>query len=169
MTNRPAFKGLSWHRDPYYSFFIPIDWHKVAWPDGKQGVIYTPSADELFTLFAVEVRDLEISISADDLDDLSAGFVAGIEALPGVEIESHKHWIRGKLMCLDARYSFDEQGQRRKRWVRQFYHETRQIAMTAQGATVEAFDYWLPMFFEAMMTTKIHNTLPKLDMNAVSF
>jgi hypothetical protein len=100
--------------------------------------------------------------SPDDLDDLKTGFLTGIEELPEAEVESHEQWVRGDLMCLAAKYSFVEQGTRRKRWVRQFYHGTRQIAITAQGATCEIYDYWLPMFYEAMMTTKIHDSIPKI-------
>jgi hypothetical protein len=33
--------------------------------------------------------------------------------------------------------------------------------MMAQGATPEKYDYWLPWFFEAMMTAKVHSTRPK--------
>jgi hypothetical protein len=164
----PKFKGLSWHRNQYYSFFVPIDWQKLDWPDGRSGVIYTPPADDPLTLLAVELRDLGMEISADDLDDLKAGFLAGIEELPECQIETHEHWVEGKLICLMAKYTFAEQDTRRKRWVRQFYHQTRQIAMTAQGATCEAFDYWLPMFYEAMMTTRIHNTMPEPDADMVS-
>ena len=162
----PSFRGLRWHRHQFYSFFVPYEWQRADWPDDREGVIYTPSADDPLTLIAVEVRDLGVAPTPDDLDDLQAGLLAGIEALPDVEVEHHEQWIRGSLMCLEAKYSFVEDGARRKRWVRQFYHETRQIAMTAQGATCETYDYWLPMFFEAMMTTKIHNSIPQLDSDA---
>lgn len=161
--DRPKFKGLSWHRSQYYSFFVPLDWNKSNWPDQRPGVIYAPTTDDPATMLAVEVRDLGTQITPDDLDDLYEGFLDGIKELPACEIESHEHWIRGELIGLEARYTFTDPDIRRKRWVRQFYHQTRQIAMTAQGSSVEAFDYWLPMFFEAMMTTKLHHTMPELD------
>jgi hypothetical protein len=41
-----------------------------------------------------------------------------------------------------------------------YYQDDRQIAITAQGATPDKYDYWLPWFFEAMMTTKIHREKP---------
>jgi hypothetical protein len=135
----------------------------MDWPDSREGVLYTPPNADPHTLLAVEVRDIGIRTTPDDLDDLLEGFLAGIRDLPDCQLESHEHWVRGDLMCLEAKYSYLEQDNRRKRWIRQFYHETRQIAMTAQGATVEAYDYWLPMFYEAMITTKIHNILPEPD------
>jgi hypothetical protein len=157
----PAFKGLTWHRHQYYSFFVPIDWQRHDWPDGREGVLFLPSADDALTVLAVELRDLGLEPTAEDLDDLNAGFLSGIQSLPAATIEAHETWHIGDTMCLEAKYTFTDGDARRKRWVRQFYHETRQIAMTAQGASVETYDFWLPMFFEAMMTTKIHNTFPE--------
>jgi hypothetical protein len=157
----PAFKGLTWHRHQYYSFFAPIDWQRVDWPDDREGVLFVPSADDPLTVLAVELRDLGLEPTPDDLDDLNEGFLSGIQALPDAQIEMQDKWHIGDTMCLEAKYTFMDGDVRRKRWVRQFYHETRQIAMTAQGASVEVYDYWQPMFFEAMMTTKIHNTYPE--------
>ena len=157
---KPSFTGLNWHREQYFSFFIPIDWEKTQWSDGRQGIICSPSKDDNYTLFAVEVNDLGTSLTADDLPYLATGFMDGIKNLPERKIESKKESVTGKLLQLQAKYSFLEDGQTRKRWVRVFYHETRQITVTAQGATVEAYDYWLPMFNEAMMTINVHNTMP---------
>lgn len=163
----PSFTGLLWHRSQYYSFYIPTQWIKSDWPDDRAGVLFSPPDTDPQTLLAVELRDLGIQPTSDDLDDLMAGFLAGIQDLPDCQLETESNWVRGKLMCLEAKYTFRDQDTIRKRWIRQFYHQTRQIAMTAQGATIEAYDYWSPMFFEAMMTTQIHNTLPKPDIEAV--
>lgn len=165
MTNqttkrRPVFKGLRWHREQYFSFFIPVDWSRFNWQDDRQGALYGPSADDAHTIFAVELQDLGFPISDDDLDDLFDGFLTGIQQLPGVEIESSEKRVAGALVSLEAKYTFLENETTRKRWVRVLYHNTRQIAFTAQGATPEIYDYWLPMFFEAMMTAKVHSTLP---------
>lgn len=159
-SEKPAFKGLYWYRDQYYSFFIPLDWHRFDWPDERQGVIYGPSPDEPETVFAVEVKDMGMTVEPDDLEDLSYGFLSAIKQLPAARIESKRKWVAGKMLALEARYTFDENGMRRKRWARVLYQATRQVAMTAQGATEESFDYWLPMFYEAMMTAKVHSTKP---------
>lgn len=159
----PAFKGLTWHRNQYYSFFVPMDWQRFDWPDGREGVLFAPSADDPLTVLAVELRDLGLEPTADDIDDLKAGFYDGIQALPDAHIEAEDFWHIGGTICIEAKYTYTEGDAQRKRWVRQFYHETRQIAITAQGASIEAYDYWLPMFFEAMMTTRIHNVYPELS------
>ena len=159
----PAIKGLTWHREDYFSFFIPRDWHKFEWADERQGVIYGPDQSDPLTIFAVEFQNLGTLIAADDLDILAEGFYESIEQLPGVEIESRKQKVTGKLLELEAKYTYEEQGDTRKRWVRQFYQDTRQIVMTAQGKTPEQYDYWLPLFFEAMMTAKVHYRKPDLE------
>lgn len=157
---RPAFKGLTWYREQYFSFFIPVDWHKVDWQDGRQGIMFIPSQDDVYTLFAVEVNDLGTEITSDDLPYLSKGFFDGIKNLPEHKIESKKESVVGKLVQLQARYTFAEDGETRKRWVRVLYNDTRQVTITAQGHTVESFNYWLPMFNQAMMTINVHSTKP---------
>jgi hypothetical protein len=157
----PAFKGLNSYRDKHFSFFRPIDWVRFDWLDDRQGVLFGPSADDYATLFAVDVKDLETEITTADLDDLFTGFVAGIEQLPDSQIESHQKWVAGAVIGLEAKYSFRENEVVRKRWIRVLYQDTRQIIVTAQGATAADFDYWLPMFYEAMMTFKIHTNATK--------
>jgi hypothetical protein len=127
-------------------------------------VIYGPDPNDPLTIFAVEHQDLGTAITADDLDILAEGFFESIEQLSGGEIESRNQKVTGKLLELEAKYTYEEQGTTRKRWVRQFYQDTRQIVMTAQGETSEKYDYWLPLYFEAMMTAKIHNRKPDLKM-----
>jgi len=156
----PIFKGLNWHREQYFSLFIPNDWHKMQWQDERQGILFVPTQDDALTLFAIEVKDLGTTVTSDDLPYLATGFYDAIKALPERKIESKNEKVTGKLMEVEAKYTYLEDGQTRKRWVRLFYHETRQITVTAQGATAEKYDYWLPMFYEAMMTIKVHNTIP---------
>ncbi len=153
---RPQFKGLSWQRSDNFSFYRPLDWQRFEWQDARQGVLFGPDPDDDATLFAVAVRDLGLRISAEDIDDLEAGFLEGIHRLPDHDVESHERWAAGRLFGLEAKYTFSEAGNTRKRWVRVLHQDTRQITVTAQGATVEQFDYWLPMFYEQMMTFQVH-------------
>lgn len=159
----PAIKGLTWHRSQYYSFFTPMDWHCFTWSDDRQGEIYGPDPNDPCTVFAVDLRDLGTPVTADDLDVLAEGYFGAVERLPEAVIESREQKVSGKLLQLEAHYHFRNQANTCKCWVRVFYHGTRQITMTAQGATPEKYDYWLPMFFEAMMTANVHSTKPKLD------
>ncbi|MBN1284527.1 MAG: hypothetical protein JXB47_03935 [Anaerolineae bacterium] len=133
----------------------------MHWSDDRTGVIYGPDPADPFTVFAVDLKDLGTLVTAADLDALAEGLFGSIERLPASEIETREQKATGKLLELEAKYTFCEQGETRKCWKRVFYHETRQIAMTAQGATPEKYDYWLPLFFEAMMTANVHNVKPQ--------
>ncbi|MBN2502342.1 MAG: hypothetical protein JXB38_16280 [Anaerolineales bacterium] len=159
----PAIRGLTWHRHQYYSFFTPMDWHRFAWPDERLGEIYGPDADDPLTVFAVSVEDMGTRVSADDLGALAEGFFGTIEQLPGAQIELRDQKVVGFQLELEAKYTFVDQNVTRKCWVRVFYHMTRQVTMTAQGATVDKYDYWLPMFFQAMMTAKVHSSKPTIS------
>lgn len=158
---RPVFRGLSWYRSRYFSFFVPSDWHSYRWPDDRQGVLYGPYPDDSSTLLAVELKDLGVAVTADDLTDLQTGFVSGIGRLPGSRLEDQDASVTGDLVMLEARYRFRDESAGRKRWVRVFYHETREISFIAQGEDNE-YDYWLPMFFEALMTARVHTTRPQI-------
>ncbi|MCI0710240.1 MAG: hypothetical protein L0154_08760 [Chloroflexi bacterium] len=161
----PWIKGLTWHRHPYYSFFAPMDWHLFQRPDDVIGVIVGPDPADPLTVFAVTLKDLGTTITPDDLDVIAEGFFGTIEQLPGVQIEHREQKVAGKLLELQTKYSYFENDTPRKCWVRVFYHETRQITMRAQGSTPERYDYWLPMFYQAMMTAKVHKAKPRFDIN----
>jgi len=158
----PTFTGLTWCHEQYFSFFIPIDWRKVDRPDGKQGVIYAPDQNDAHTLFAVQVDDLGTEVTSADLPYLLEGFLGGIRQLPESQIENRTDSAVATLVELEAKYTFLEEGQRRKRWVRVLYHRSRQVTFTAQGGTEKTYHYWLPMFNEAMMTLKVHSTRPTI-------
>lgn len=159
----PAIQGLSWHRDQYYSFYTPIDWHPFAWTDDRQGMIYGPDPNDPATVFAVALKDLGTNITPDDLDVLAETYLEMIKQLPDVHIESYEQKVSGEMLELEAKYTFSESGDTRQCWSRVFYHHTRQITMMAQGATPEKYAYWLPMFFEAMMTAGVHSQKPAFD------
>lgn len=160
--SKPVFKGLSWYRQEYFSLFVPIDWPRNPWPDGRMGIIFSPSSQDTETQLAVEVQDLGFEFAATDKDELMAGFLEGVKALPDVELLEHKDWVVGNLICLEAKYSYLDSESRRKRWTRVFYDQTRQISFLAQGSSPEAFAYWLPMFYEAMMMARVHRQKPSI-------
>jgi hypothetical protein len=162
----PALKGLMWHRDQYYSFFISNSWHKFSWSDHREGVIYCPDLLDPFTLFAVDIKDLCTTITPDDLETLAEGLLENIEKLPERCIEVFNQKVMGTLLELEAQYSFREHKELRKRWVRVFYHETRQVMMVAQGATRQQYNHWMPWFCQAMTTAKTHNIIPQAESSA---
>lgn len=159
----PATQGLLWFREQYYSFFVPYDWHRLICSDYSDVVIFGPDPADPFTVIAVHVDDIGCTVTPDDFDILADGFFDGIEQLPELVMEARDRKMAGTHYELEAKYSFREEGDIRKRWMRVFYYKSWQIAMTAQGATPEIYDYWLPIFFEAMMTARIHSKRPAYE------
>lgn len=157
---RPVFKGLSLHKEPYlgFSFFRPLDWHRFEWTDERQGVLFGPHVADNATLLGVAVQDLDLTVTAADIPALHNGFLDAIRQLPDSQIEWQEQWQVGDLIGLEAKYTFREGEETRKRWVRVLYQDTRQLTVTAQGATVADYEYWLPMFYQSIMTFRIYTT-----------
>lgn len=164
--DKPIFKGLTWQRGEHFSLFVPNDWHEYPWPDGREGRLFRPPQAEAGVILAVEVKDLGFSPQAEDKEALEEGFLEGIKVLEGAVIEEHKSWVVGSLICLEAKYRYVE-GREVKRWARALYHKSHQISFIAQAPSTESFDYWLPMFYEAMMTSRSHDTKPSLQQPAL--
>jgi len=153
----PRYYGMLKHVDEGggYAIWLPTGWHRFDMTDGHQGVIYSPYPDSFDTSFSAEKHTLDYPASKKDLPALREGFKAGLEALPGVEIESEDETVTATLMVLEARFTFLEGEARRKRWVRVVYWGRGQLVMIAQGSNPEEFDHWLPMFYNTMMTVEI--------------
>jgi hypothetical protein len=153
-ASRPRFTGLLLHREPPlgYSFFVPDGWHRVDLLAEGASVRYAPSADDPFTGFSALGRDLGVEIAPRDLRDLRAGFLRGLRQAPRSRVKLLDAAAIGRLITLEAHHTYRDGENVRKRWVRLLYQGTVQVTLVAQAATVEAFDYWLPMFYESMRT-----------------
>ena len=152
---RPSFKGLLVHRDSVigYSFFVPLGWQRLELESAEgSGVVYAPAETEVETSFSAEGRDLGTAVTADDLPALRAGFLQGLRAMPASTLESWEAEAIGSLLTMEARHTFQQGAATRKRWVRLLYQGSAQVRLVAQGASVEAFHYWLPMFYQSMRT-----------------
>ena len=89
------------------------------------------------------------------MDILIEGFEAGINSLQDVQIE-HKNYDKGiHSIILEAKFTFTENGQRRKRWVKSIYLGEANLVLMAQGRTEEDYAYWEGMLYNSMMTYEI--------------
>jgi len=120
--------------------------------EGGQGVMFTPDPEERLTALSVEVRDLATEVTAEDLPDLDKAFLKGLRSVPGSKLEQHEVFQSIFHIGVEAQQSFDEAGQRRRRWIRVLYKGTLQARLIAQGATVEEFDRLRPLFAPCMTT-----------------
>ncbi len=155
--NGPIYQGVRKYVDVEagYALWIPSDWHRFEMTNGHHGAIYSPYPDSFDTSFSAQKNILDYKVTEDDVPLLREGFDAGLASLPGIEIESQDEIVTSTLITLEARFTFLEGEARRKRWVRNVYWGEGQLLLIAQGATPEEFQYWLPMFYNTMMTIEL--------------
>jgi hypothetical protein len=153
----PFYTGVKMHIDKRsgYSLWVPSDWHKLPVRPNFHGMMFSPYPDDINTCLLSEKRRLKYSVKTDEMPVLMEGFVQGINALPDVKIESQEQTFSESINIFDARFSFLEGENRRKRWVRNIYWGNGQLILIAQGRTVEDFEYWLPMFFNSITTCTV--------------
>lgn len=154
---RPVYKGVKGYRDTKGGYVVwhPSDWIQVKLKRPHVGMLFSPYKDDYNTSLLIEKRKLKYKVTKDDIPMLIESFHQGLNALPGVEVESTDETLGDAINVFDARFTFLEGEERRKRWVRNIYWGEGQLIMIAQGRTPEDFDYWLPMFFNSMTTTQI--------------
>lgn len=153
----PVFTGLVVQRDLKYrySFLFPEGWHDYELEsDGGRGRIFAPVADDIATSFSTEARDLGTVVTGEDLPVLREGVLGGLQRLPELTIEKQEDYAIGELVGLEIWFTFRdaEADTIRKRWLRLAYQGQIQVRLIAQGADLAQFDYWLPMFNQAMRT-----------------
>ena len=153
----PRYRGMHKHMDKEegYAFWVPAGWHLFEMTEDYRGVIYSPYADSFDTSFSAYKRQLDYSVDKGDVPALREGFEKGLLALPGVEVEWQNETVTATLITLEARFTFLEEGMRRKRWTRAIYWGDGQLVLTAQGATSDEFEHWLPMFYNTMVTVEL--------------
>jgi hypothetical protein len=155
-TKGPVYTGMTLHpSEGGFAVWLPSDWHKQELKPKHVGWLFSPYPDDINTCLLVEKKKLKVKVNPEDVDVLREGFKQGLLALPGVEIESTDESLSETIQVFEARFTFLEGEERRKRWVRNIYWGEAQLILIAQGRTPEDFEYWLPMFFNSITTTQI--------------
>lgn len=146
-TGRPRFTGIRSYDDPQgrFEFRHPSGWVRSTLDDDLDGIIVRPEPDDEATYFAVWVTRLDVSVVADDLPDLRAGFDDGLGRLADIAVEAGSENTYNNIVRLERTVTFTEDGATRKRRVWGLYADTWQYIVAFQGSTVEEFHYWLPM------------------------
>lgn len=156
MTNEkrpaPTFKGQKkyYNNDEGFAVWLPDDWHKFDMTEGHIGWVFSPYADDFNTSFSVEKNILDFKVVPDDKDLLFEGFLEGIQSMQDAEILESKAQAGKKAVVLEAKFTFTEDGETRKRWVKSMYWGESNLVLIAQGKNVEDYEYWLPMLFISM-------------------
>jgi len=138
-----------------YAITVPTDWRQIPLKPGTVGLMFSPYPDDINTGVWTEKHILKDSVKPADMPLLRTRFEKGIRALPGVEIDKIEASYSDTITVFDAQFSFLDGDVRRKRWVRDIYWNEAELVIVAQGRTVEDYAYWLPMFYNTLMTCNV--------------
>lgn len=157
LLGQPAYTGVTCHVDKRggYLIWLPSDWTEIKLKRNHRGFFFSPYPDDINTSFLIEKHTLKVTVTLEDMDIVREEFHKGVYALPGVEIEALEESLTETVKIFDARFTFLEGENRRKRWVRNIYWGNGQLVVIAQGRTPEDFEYWRPMFYNAILTTQV--------------
>lgn len=153
----PAFTGLKLQEDREwrYYFWYPKSWHAYALDGERNGFLCSPMSQAPTTFFSVEVVPLEVSVQAEDVDDLVAGAQEGLNALSGLQVESSTQSAAGARIEIERVLTFQDGESTRKRRIRLIYDQDRLYSLISQGATAEEYEYWLSMLNYCHLTFEL--------------
>lgn len=143
----PQFTGITRYRHPggHFSLGYPWDWHKERLDQDRDGVMLKPDAKDPHTYVAAWVSTLSTDVTADDLPELRDGFDNGLGTLTELDVlEAHQDTVGGAVE-LTRTVTFREGEHVRQRCIRALYAGRIQLVFVYQGATQEAYAYWLSM------------------------
>jgi hypothetical protein len=155
LPEQPLLKALVAYRNAEWGYSLPRpdEWFQFELAvEGGQGVLFAPDQDDIRTALSVEVRDLGTEVRPEDLPDLERGFLKGLRTVAGSRLRGHESFANEFAIGVSAVQTFDEAGERRKRWVRLLYKGSVQARLIAQGRTVAEFDRLRPVFAPCMTT-----------------
>jgi hypothetical protein len=141
-----------------YQFLYPESWHRFAFTDDREGVLYGPKPDNWATSFGVEAKGLAVEVTKEDLPDLEEGFRQGLASLPECQVTWLVHQQVEPAIIVEAKYIFREDEATRQRRARLVYAGARQFHVFAQGATTEEYEHWrlvLNLMMMSFSTTAI--------------
>ncbi len=158
---RPRFRGVDTYQDPQgrFTFRYPIDWHQFDLEGDREGVMFSPEANNPKTWFSVWISRLDEAVVAEDLEDLRQGVNEGLSELTECHVESKSEDVLGNLIKFDRIFTFQEDGAIRKRRLWILYVDKWLMVLTWQGSSPEEYKYWYPMANYAFMTFNIPEEL----------
>ena len=143
----PQFTGITCYRDPrgQFSFRYPWDWHAARLDEQWEGVMLRPDPADQDTYVAAWVSTLPADVTISDLLELRDGFDSGLARLPQRNVLGAHEDTVGGAVRLERTITFRDGEQTRQRSIRALYAGRTQLVFVYQGATQEAYAYWLSM------------------------
>ncbi len=155
----PRFIGVDTYRDPKgrFAFRYPSNWHKFNLAEKREGVLYSPEAENPQTWFSVWVTDLKEHVVAEDLHVLRQGVEQGLAQLTECTIEQSTDDVLNNLIKFERVFTFRDGDTIRKwrQWLLYVDHWLMVITYQAENST--EYDYWYAMVNQSF----VHFTLPE--------
>lgn len=147
MNQAPAFTGITTYQDPSgrFSFRHPWDWTPDGLDEGRDGVLLLPEEGDARTYFAVWAERLPISVTAEDLPELSHAFDDSASSLPDAHVTDRSDETFGNIVRLDRLLTFSDAGSRIQRHVWALYAGDLQVVVIYQASSPRKYEYWLSM------------------------
>lgn len=144
----PTFIGATLYNDPahLFSFWYPSDWHIMKVGDSGHQVIIAPGSGSLSTSFSMEVHDLESPSQPDDMEIMHDAIVTGLSQLKNCQVSEQNSFRETHRYGYEFSYTFEHEGETRKRRAILYYRDRWQYSLVCQGRTPQVFDYWLPVW-----------------------
>jgi hypothetical protein len=165
--SRAKIYGQTAHRDleAGISFWRPRNWKRQDLQN-PSAVVYYPE-DDPRTGFYVLVRDLgpELGepIAADDLPDLRAGLLEGLQSLPKFHMLSEVEIGRESALGLEFTFTFALDGEPCKRCMRFLYRGRQQVTLYGQGVPPAEYEVFVNVFDWIYLTFTFGDVLEELD------
>jgi hypothetical protein len=153
---RPAFSGMTHYCDEVGGFclWLPNDWHTFPQRGDFVAVKFSPYPNDPATYISAEKFITRQNGTEAELPRLREAFLQPIQALSGVEIETHSESLATSLSIFEARFTFLDGASLRKRWVKTGYKGSAVLVLTAQGRDPGDFAYWLPIFTNILLNVE---------------
>jgi len=145
---RPDLMALKIHKaERGFAFLYPEAWRRFTFDAGSgPGVLFAEKPEDFGTHVSLEVRELPTPVTAEDLPELEKGFLAGLRKVPKSKLLSHTRFEVEPMVGIEAQQTFEEDGKRRRRWVRLLYAGRFQARLVAQAADEAAWETWRVKF-----------------------
>jgi hypothetical protein len=140
-------------------FRYPKDWHRFDLEEDRDGVMYSPEAENPSTWFSAWASELPHPVIADDIDVLREGVNEGLSRFDDLHVEFESEDTFGNLCRFKRIFTFREGDQVRKRHVWMLYVHRWLIVLAAQGASPEAYQHWHVMLDGCINSFDMANAL----------
>ena len=149
---RPKYTGIYTYRDPLgrFLFRYPREWHKFDLADDRDGVLYSPFAQDPETWFSAWATRLPDAVTAADIDVLREGVNEGLSQFDELHVEYESEGLVGNICRFKRIYTFRDGAVVRKRQVWMIYVYEWLFVLMAQGASVSEYEHWRMMLQDCL-------------------